>query len=269
VEADLLEELCAWANRANALMFYEDGSVRDPNGLMLLDPQTGGHDPEATLPFPADALERKARSERELELLGIHVPQSLPPTVSSQEVLVRPAAEVARRALALLVVAVRAESMNEGDPLSVSDLRARAPRGIEALTPKEKAFLESDSPTPQEVVNHVWRHEALNLLLWAIRLMPELPLPVAICDVQATVKAALSRKGDRLIADAELRPVAEILDVADMHYRLHWAVRDAAHVGNQPPPASLEPGVVAERRHALNWLLRFQDADWDDVDTPT
>jgi hypothetical protein len=28
-------------------------------------------------------------------------------------------------------------------------------------------------------------------------------------------------------------------------------------------------GVVAERHHALNWLVCFGDADWDDVDTPT
>ena len=35
------------------------------------------------------------------------------------------------------------------------------------------------------------------------------------------------------------------------------------------PPAGLEPGVVKERHHTLNWLVRFEDADWDDVDTPT
>jgi hypothetical protein len=31
----------------------------------------------------------------------------------------------------------------------------------------------------------------------------------------------------------------------------------------------LDPGVIQERHHALNWLVRFEDAEWDDVDTPT
>ena len=35
------------------------------------------------------------------------------------------------------------------------------------------------------------------------------------------------------------------------------------------PPAQLDPGVVMERHHALNWLTGFHGADWDDVDTPT
>jgi Domain of unknown function (DUF4272) len=34
-------------------------------------------------------------------------------------------------------------------------------------------------------------------------------------------------------------------------------------------PARLESGVVFERHRALNWMTRFQDADWDDADTPT
>lgn len=36
-----------------------------------------------------------------------------------------------------------------------------------------------------------------------------------------------------------------------------------------PVTQSAAVGVVAERHHALNWLVRFMDADWDDVDTPT
>jgi hypothetical protein len=28
-------------------------------------------------------------------------------------------------------------------------------------------------------------------------------------------------------------------------------------------------GAIAEQYHALNWPIRFGDADWHDVDTPT
>ena len=72
----------------------------------------------------------------------------------------------------------------------------------------------------------------------------------------------------RFIAGARLRPTGEILDVLDLHYRLHWVVRQAG-VDNQGPPAGLEVGVVRERHFALNWLVGYGDADWDDVETPT
>ena len=59
-----------------------------------------------------------------------------------------------------------------------------------------------------------------------------------------------------------------ILDALDLHYRLHWYVRQMKLDGQEPPPG-LEGGVIQERHHALNWLVRFEDRDWDDVDTPT
>ncbi len=42
-----------------------------------------------------------------------------------------------------------------------------------------------------------------------------------------------------------------------------------ARVRKTEAPAGLEGGVVFERHHALNWLTRFGDAEWDDVETPT
>ena len=58
------------------------------------------------------------------------------------------------------------------------------------------------------------------------------------------------------------------LDALDLHYRAHWAVRQA-QMEQADPPGGLIPGVVLERHYALNWLVRFEDAPWDEVDTPT
>ena len=69
-------------------------------------------------------------------------------------------------------------------------------------------------------------------------------------------------------ADAVLRPASDILDALDLHYRLHWAVRQA-RLDNKPVPGGIEGGVVYERHYALNWLVRFEDAEWDAVETPT
>ncbi|PSD21825.1 hypothetical protein C7E13_19565 [Stenotrophomonas maltophilia] len=57
-------------------------------------------------------------------------------------------------------------------------------------------------------------------------------------------------------------------DALDLHYRLHWVAREAQRQG-APMPGALEGGVIYERHYALNWLFCFEQADWDDVDTPT
>ncbi len=61
--------------------------------------------------LPRDARDRQVRSEEELGQFGVRTPATLPPVVSETEVVLRPASEVACRALALFVVALRAESL--------------------------------------------------------------------------------------------------------------------------------------------------------------
>ena len=34
-------------------------------------------------------------------------------------------------------------------------------------------------------------------------------------------------------------------------------------------PAQLNPGVTQARHKTLNWLINMDDAEWDDVSTPT
>jgi hypothetical protein len=197
------------------------------------------------------------------------VPPTLPPVVGESEVTPRAASDVANRALALFAVALRGESLNTpGHEIPTSELRKRLPLSFSALTPKELRFLESPSPEKQDVVNAVWRYEALYLLLWALGLFDELALPTRICDVPAVARLMFEADASNFVARAALRPVRDLLDALDQHFRLHWVTRQAG-LDRRAPLAGLEPGVVAERHHALNWLVRFEDAEWDDVDTPT
>ncbi len=70
------------------------------------------------------------------------------------------------------------------------------------------------------------------------------------------------------MAQAKLRPQAELLDAADLIYRTHWAVRQA-RLDGEPSPAGLDPGVVHERHYALNWLIGYAGQAWDDMSTDT
>src|SRR5262245_44835213 len=116
---------------------------------------------------PRDARDRQARSEEELSQFGVRTPATLPPVVSETEVALRPALEVARRAMALFVVALRAESLMCPE-LAVADLRQKRPLAFLALTPKESLFLNDEAPDQQQITNFAWRYEAAWMLGWAL-----------------------------------------------------------------------------------------------------
>lgn len=267
IEPPVLDALAEWAWRANAILFVPDGSVLNPAGDELVDARGAPH--EAELPYPEDALRRRERSVAKLSELGIRTPASLPPVVGEGEVTLRSARDVALRSLALLAVAVRAESLASGDSLPVAELREKLPPAFGALSPIEREFMGAEAPERQAVVNHVWRYEALFVLEWALGLFEEMRLPAGICDVPAVAGALFGKDLDAFVDSAVLRPTSEILDAFDLHFRLHWAARQAVHVEHTEPPAGMDLGVLQERRHAENWLVRFEDAEWDAVDTPT
>ncbi len=258
----------AWARAANAIVFLPDATVRTPAGAVLVDPRTGDADAGADAPYPPDAVARKQRTLASLEGQGVPFLVGLPPVVGEGEVALRDVTAVTARCMALLACAVRAESLASGDALAPAEVAARLPGATFAMSPKERAFFEAEAPEPQAVTNHVWRYEALAALLWSIGALPELAPPTGLCDVPAIARLVLANQGATFAAAAALRPTSELLDALDLHLRLHWASTSARAQGASPP-AGMEPGVVLERHYALNWLTCFQDAAWDDVDTPT
>jgi hypothetical protein len=148
----------------------------------MINPPSGDAEVEAAVPYPAAAWQRKATTEAILEAKGVRVPQHLPPLVSEPELNLRHPDEVSARALALLMVAVRAESLAEGNPIPGAQLRQKFPANIVNLTPKETAFIDQDAPAQTEVVQFAWRYEGVFLLEWALGLTANLPFPERICD---------------------------------------------------------------------------------------
>lgn len=82
------------------------------------------------------------------------------------------------------------------------------------------------------------------------------------------MRTAIEANTEEFPQEAYLRPASEILDALDLHYRLHWLVRQA-RIEEKVIPAELNEGVILERHYSLNWLIRFEDSNWDDVDMPT
>ena len=268
VDGENVEAIASWAWRANAILAFPDRSYRDPNGAVLVDPDTGEPEASAQIPFLPDARQRKSQTELLLRNRSIDVPESLPPVISDQEVTLRSADDVAWRAAALFVVAVRAESIASGNPISTERLRQKSPHAFEAFSPMEQQFVHDENPDPQMVVNFAWRYEALFVLQWALGLHNQLPFADEVCDVPLVAQTMIERSNQDLISGAALRETDEILSSLDFNYRLLWCAREA-HRSQTEPPASIDGGVISERQHALNWLTRFENADWDDVDIPS
>jgi len=269
VEDAQLDAFADWAVQANAILFLRDGGIRDPRGVILLSAGGEEGDGRAALPYPPQAWERKARTDAFLSEKQMPPPQHLPPLISEPELRLRTPQEIAGRAFALLAVAIQAESVAVKDPLPVESLFESLPSARAHLTPKEQAFLLQEAPSESEVAQFGWRYECVFLLEWVMGLVDELPFPAAVCDVPLTSRILLDAHDEQgLMRAMRMRPDSEILDVLDLHYRLHWLTRQA-QVKEQAVPEGLDAGVILERHHALNWLVRFENKEWDEVDSPT
>ena len=211
-----------------------------------------------------ESLERRARMVVRLKHEGVPTIDSLPVIEDSREAKVRPADEVAKRAIAVCLTAAKGEGIDQATvDLLVRDYGANA-----FFSPKEAAFIKNPNPTQQELNGYSWRCEDYWVLLWALGYVDTLERPEGQCNVPRAIKFLKDRTAVRFVQDAKLRPLASILNEADLIYRYHWAVVDA-RVKGRDAPAKLDGGVVQERHYALNWLVGYMDQAWDDISTDT
>lgn len=211
-----------------------------------------------------EATERKANSIARLKKEGVPTTDHLPVIQDSKEAQSRTAEEIAHRAIAVCITAVKGEGL-EQEKINTLVKKYNAEK---FFSPEEAAFIANPNPTKQERIQFSWRYERYWVLLWALGYVDDLPRPEGICDVAKAVEFLRDRTTNQFVKDAKLRPLAVILDQADLIYRYDWAVVDA-RVQRKEVPAKLEKGVVLERHYALNWLIGYMGQDWDDISTDT
>jgi len=287
------------ANGLDALLFF-GSALYDKNVQLILAPD-GSFDENADVLGPVAAMiedrvqvelpprepsqatpSQEARYRRVLaELQRRKVPTLSYPLFIDDDAAttLREPGEVARRLLVLAAVTYLADGGDRPEARQRIDRHNLWP----AVTAEERQLLDSATTDPDLARKLLWRLEGLWVLAWALKGL-DLPWPAKFCDVPRLIQAV---KGCEAQADfvesAALRPKADILDALQLTLLQHWAIRDA-FVHQRAIPADLDwtggaemmpvracpaTGVVAERHHALNWLVRFGDADWDQVDTPT
>ena len=270
-----MAEFQSWGWEANLIWVTPDHRVLDPAGRLLLDGQGSDPDPLAVIPFPVDARRRQSEAAMMLRNRMMDPVEGILPVRGEDEIVAISPAEVAGRALALFLVATRAESILSGQPLDVQRMRARCPLGWAAMSPQELAFFErrppqhagaaaghSDSANAAAVL--IWRYEALAAMQWALGMQFELPWPDERADLTAVTRLMIDLPDEAIVEQARLRSTAELLGAAELHYQALHAIAFAQQSGHDAAGV-VDPGIVCERLAVLAWICRLApgEADWD------
>lgn len=207
---------------------------------------------------------RKAASMQYCTERDIPAIASLPCIKGEAQTRIRSKEEIVNRALALCYLGVKSEGLAQ-EQLDGFDEKFQISANF---SPAEKQYVNAKAPTQQQKVNANWRYESLHVLLWALGYIDELVSPSEVCDVAHDVRIIALKTREDFIKEAKVRSKKEILDQADLIYRLHWATTNA-RINGKETPAKLNGSVVYERHYVLNWLINYMDQDWDDVSTDT
>ncbi|HEX2559128.1 DUF4272 domain-containing protein [Phenylobacterium sp.] len=238
-----------------------------PDWLSPGGPRAAANDQVEWEPTPEDIEEMEARKRRSIDRLiaeGVPYIEHLPTIEPASYTTLRSRQEVVQRAFCLYAVTIAGQLKDPSKALI--ELKRR--RLMPALTPRERGFLQR--PLREgDCVRMGWRIEAAAPLMWHLGRVRELPRPDAPIGAGTPIYFLDQLRPEEVLEPLGERPIAEVLDEADLIYRYHWAARDAM-LNGRPAPAGLNLDVIQERHHALNWLINYNDgAEWDDVTTDT
>ena len=135
---------------------------------------------------------------------------------------------------------------------------------FEHASAREREMLSRSEQSHQEQINATWLTECVQSLAWCLGLVKLDPF--RRCDDDLASHFPRSFTDPRqFISQAMLRPLEEIYQQADLHYRLHWTARNARLMGQQ---STVDEGMISERRKALDWVTGVEQ-DWDDIPLDT
>lgn len=264
--------------------FLQDGTLLDSDGQAVVHPD-GSSGPANFRPHACtnkimgpqqtseEGARRKQTSISYIRERGIPYLESMPELPPAAECQWKTPEEIARRAIALLIVIQYACDVAQGEELGESRdfiLNLLQKFGVEEeLTDKERELLQDEHPTNQAAINITWQYEAYWALIWALGLVEKLDFPDQVCDCDYAIQVVSQRDSfEDFYREISMRSQAEILDEADKVYRLHWACVDR-RIHDQEAPAGMSESIVMERRRGLFWLIGRFDEGWDDISMDT
>ena len=204
------------------------------------------------------AQERKNRSIEILQTQNVPFIEHLPLRYETNEVIPRDKKEVIERLACSFTSIMCALSISKGEytdedrEYMTQDFLSGKYHALELLNPMDQQVI-AGTISEAGAINAVWKYEAVWALLWALGVVEELSFPNQICDCDLVMGTMERFKNlDDFMANTTLRPMEEILQALDLHYRYHWAAVNARVNGSDP--AGIDEGIVMERRAGLEWL---------------
>ena len=134
------------------------------------------------------------------------------------------------------------------------------------LSESEKKLLAktNNELTEQENINIFWFNEALWALMWAGKLIEDLPIDKPVEDYMVELCPNLEQnENDSKFRDKmQIRTSEEIYQKLDLYYRVHWYTFDG--LLNKYPTGNMNNSIIMERRKALEWVMD-NTLDWDNI----
>ena len=212
-------------------------------------------------------LQRKIISKEKIRSIGLPIHPHLPLVEAEDEVQLRTEEEILRRLIALWAVAGTA-MLRENPHFREYIIDNQLQRW---LSKRELEFLLCATPGENQYIQFSWQLEALYFIAWCAGLIDCIEIPVQESSVKAIMHLFPEDKEapNHLRTAIRVRTKSEVLDQADLLYRLHWAVRNSRLKGDATQ-LPVNPGVVQEWHRAVNWVIRYdQEDNWDYVATDT
>ena len=223
---------------------------------------------------------RKERSEEFLQGERVKINPGLPEFMSEAEAQLRSPEEALRRCLcAFFAAGIAIDVMNgESGKESAEFFRTMLSRfDIEGCLTADGerlfALSENGSQVSMEKANNMqWRMEMCMPIFWAYGICEDdLPFPSEMTDTTDMIKLINSCPDlGEIMKLVKPRPLGEILDNADVCYRMHWACVEARIHKRPELCGGLSEDVVYEQHKGFLWLLGDEAAEtWDDISADT
>ncbi len=181
--------------------------------------------------------------------------------------VIRSPQAVARRAVVLFSII----GLAAGAPKSEVTEWLRKEGLATELAPSEQRFVAAPHPSGNDVILTSWLSERLVVLCWALGLLERLPEPGEQSDnsvLQGILPPFAETEVSDFITSAKLRADRELVAMADTILHLHGAAR-CAKLNGTPPHVPVDIEIIQERHLAINWVIGYDSAEWDEVTADT
>ncbi|MDO3695650.1 DUF4272 domain-containing protein [Wenyingzhuangia sp. chi5] len=202
----------------------------------------------------------KIKSEKRIQSLGLEPNLNLPEIENLNDLKFKTGEQIAKRILSLAYlygISFNASRKSIQNKLKEYGL-------IDELSNWENKILTKKTLTKQDKVNIDWVTESIEVLGWAIGLWSEIPLLNECNEDRQADNVPLNENPVKFITTAEIIPLNEIQEQADIIYRLHWIAKrtEIGKIGKH------SNDVYMERHKAINWIIGLSK-DWDTINTDT